>query len=156
MARVYSHDVPIGRKTCGYILTKYQSDARRAGIFSRRTNRAQDARRGRFDRGARHRGGGQAAVRLRGEGGEHPRDFYVRRPVGPQPVVAGDRMQGVPDHLLHHHTQPPGRGTRLAQPMGRVHAVTGASEAERLNIPEVDREPLPPEEALQLAQQIGK
>eukprot|EP00976_Prorocentrum_cordatum_P045047 910137-Prorocentrum_minimum.AAC.1 len=37
-------NAPIGRRTRGYILTTNQSDAGRAGIFSRRTNRAQDAR----------------------------------------------------------------------------------------------------------------
>eukprot|EP00976_Prorocentrum_cordatum_P077522 1182722-Prorocentrum_minimum.AAC.1 len=43
-ARVYSHGGPIRRGTCGYILTADQSDAGRAGIFSRRTNQTRDAR----------------------------------------------------------------------------------------------------------------
>eukprot|EP00959_Pyramimonas_sp_CCMP1952_P089383 1869740-Pyramimonas_sp.AAC.1 len=41
---VYSHDGPIRRNTRGYILTTDQSDAGRAGIFSRHTNRTQAAR----------------------------------------------------------------------------------------------------------------
>eukprot|EP00976_Prorocentrum_cordatum_P030725 625339-Prorocentrum_minimum.AAC.2 len=43
-ARVYSHYGPIGRRPRGYILTTDQSDAGRAGILSRRTNRTQAAR----------------------------------------------------------------------------------------------------------------
>eukprot|EP00959_Pyramimonas_sp_CCMP1952_P263774 5516480-Pyramimonas_sp.AAC.1 len=41
-AREYSHDGPIRRRTRGYILTTDQSDARRAGLLSRRTHRTQD------------------------------------------------------------------------------------------------------------------
>ena len=37
-AQVYSHDGPIRCRKRGYILTTDQSDARSAGIFSRRTN----------------------------------------------------------------------------------------------------------------------
>eukprot|EP00959_Pyramimonas_sp_CCMP1952_P453024 9467562-Pyramimonas_sp.AAC.1 len=43
-ARVCSHDRPIGRRTRGYVLTTDPSDAGRAGILSRRTNRTQPAR----------------------------------------------------------------------------------------------------------------
>eukprot|EP00976_Prorocentrum_cordatum_P036446 741566-Prorocentrum_minimum.AAC.1 len=42
-AQVYSHDGPIGRGTRRYILTTGQSDAGRASIFSRRTNRTHES-----------------------------------------------------------------------------------------------------------------
>eukprot|EP00976_Prorocentrum_cordatum_P065118 1177778-Prorocentrum_minimum.AAC.3 len=42
--RVYSHNEPIGHRKRGYILTMDQSDTGSAGIFSRWTNRTQEAR----------------------------------------------------------------------------------------------------------------
>eukprot|EP00976_Prorocentrum_cordatum_P110526 1195213-Prorocentrum_minimum.AAC.6 len=39
----YSHNVPTGRRKCGYIPITYQSDAGNVGIFPKRTNQASDS-----------------------------------------------------------------------------------------------------------------
>eukprot|EP00959_Pyramimonas_sp_CCMP1952_P424736 8896329-Pyramimonas_sp.AAC.1 len=51
-----SRDRPIRRRKRGYILTTDQSDAGDAGIFSRRTNRTQEARAYSRDRPTEYRG----------------------------------------------------------------------------------------------------